>query len=88
MSGLMDSRYSNMGISGGGFTAQERWDAKIPWYELKAGWNQIRIYGPVFIVAQNWFTTLKGKKFAQFSLAWDPFERAYSKTDQDRKSVV
>jgi hypothetical protein len=84
MQGMMDNRYSNMGISGGGFQKEERWDSKIQWYELKPGtWNQIRIYGPVFIVAQNWFTTLKGKKFALFSLAWDPFERSYSKQDQD-----
>ncbi len=84
MQGMMDNRYSNMGISGGGFAKEERWDSKIQWYELKPGtWNQIRIFGPVFIVAQNWFTTLKGKKFALFSLAWDPFERSYTKTDND-----
>lgn len=81
---MLDSRYQGMGINGGGYAKEERWDSKIQWFELKPGtWNQIRLYGPVYIVAQNWYTTLKQKKFALFSLSWDPFERNYTKMDQD-----
>ncbi len=81
---MLDSRYNNMGFGGASFSKEAKWDADLQWCELKPGvWNQIRLYGPVYIVAQNWFKTLKDKNFSLFSLAWDPFERAYTKQDQD-----
>jgi hypothetical protein len=81
---MLDSRYNNMGFGGASFTKEARWDADLQWYELKPNtWNQIRLYGPVYIVAQNWFKTLKDKSFSLFSLAWDPFERSFNKQDQD-----
>lgn len=80
---MHDQRYQGMGF-GSNTVAEARWDANIQWYELKPGvWNQIRIIGPIFIVAQNWFTTPKGKKFALFSRAWDPFKRSYCNQEID-----
>ena len=79
----MDQRYNGMGF-GSNTTSEAKWDAAIQWYDLKPGmWNQIRIIGPIFIVAQNWFTTPKGKKFALFSRAWDPFTRSYANQADD-----
>lgn len=80
---MQDNRYSGMGF-GSTNNSEAKWDANIPWYDLKpAVWNQLRVVGPIYIVAQNWFTTPKGKKFALFSRAWDPFTRSYDKQDQD-----
>lgn len=80
---MQDNRYQNMGF-GSNSQSEARWDAQIQWYELKPGvWNQIRVIGPIFIVAQNWFTTLKGKKFPLFSIAWDSFTRSYDHQADD-----
>lgn len=80
---MQDQRYQGMGF-GSNTTSEAKWDAAIQWYDLKPGmWNQIRIIGPIFIVAQNWFTTPKGKKFALFSRAWDPFTRSYANQADD-----
>lgn len=80
---MLDQRYQGMGF-GTSSTSEAKWDASIAWYDLKPGiWNQIRIIGPIFIVAQNWFTTPKGKKFALFSRAWDPFTRSYANQSDD-----
>lgn len=80
---MQDSRYSGMGFNSN-TTTEKRWDADIAWFEAKPNvWQQFRIVGPAFMVAQNWFTTTKGKKFALFSRSWDPFTRSFSKQDQD-----
>lgn len=75
---MLTQNYGNQGILGGG-TQKKRWDADVAWFELKPNTpTGIRLVGPIWMVAHNWFTTTKQKNFSLISRSWDPVKREFT----------
>ena len=59
-----------------GFMGTDRkskaWDDGVQYFKFTERVPvQLRIFGPVRVIAQSWFTTTKGKKFPVMSIAWN-----------------
>jgi hypothetical protein len=59
---------------------KKQWDSNIPWFKIPERQAiQIRIYGQIHVIAQNWLPSRSGKNFPLMSLGWNNETGQYDK---------
>jgi len=69
---------SHSGFLGFGNKRDPRWDEGITWLEIPGGqWTHLRLFGPIYLIAQSWITTKTKKKFPVLCAAYDSTTRQF-----------